>query len=90
MCGPTAITWNELYDKLLAFYGLRKPKWHMPLSIARLQAAVLEKMLPNPPFTRDQLLMVVEDNVGDSQPAMRDFCLGLESFEQGIARYLAR
>ena len=90
LCGPAAFTWNELYDKLLTFYGLRKPKWHLPLSMARLQAAVLEKLLPNPPFTRDQLLMIAEDNVGDPQPAARDFRLELETFEQGIARYLAR
>ncbi len=90
LCGPTAFTWNELYDKLLTFYGLRKPKWHLPLSMARLQAAVLEKLLTDPPFTRDQLLMIAEDNVGDPQPAARDFRLELETFEQGIARYLVR
>jgi NADH dehydrogenase len=89
LCGPVPFTWNELYAKLLAFYSLRKPMWHMPLSMARLQAAVLEKLLPNPPFTRDQLLMIVEDNAGDPQPAVHDFCLELETFEQGIARYLA-
>jgi NADH dehydrogenase len=90
LCGPASFTWNELYDKLLAFYGLRKPKWHLPLSMARLQAAVLEKLLPNPPFTRDQLRMITEDNAGDPQPAVRDFCLELETFEQGITRYLVR
>ena len=90
LCGPAAFTWNELYDKLLAFHGLRKPKLHLPLSMARLQAAVMEKLLPNPPFTRDQLLMIAEDNVGDPQPAARDFRLELETFEQDIALYLAR
>ena len=90
LCGPAAFTWNELYDKLLAFHGLRKPKLHLPLSMARLQAAVLEKLLRNPPFTRDQLLMIVEDNAGDPQPAARDFRLELETFEHGIARYLVR
>ena len=90
LCGPEAFTWNGLYDKLLAFYRLRKPKLHLPLPVARMQAAVFEKLLANPPFNRDQLLMVQEDNVGDPKPAEREFGLQEETFEQGLARYLGR
>jgi uncharacterized protein YbjT (DUF2867 family) len=90
LCGPVAFTWNELYDKLLSFYGLRKPKLHLPLPVARVQAAVFEKLLPNPPFNRDQLIMTEEDNAGDPALAERDFMLAQESFEQGLARYLDR
>ncbi len=88
LCGPDAFTWNELYDKLLRFYGLQKPKVHLPLPVARLQAAIFEKILPRPPFNRDQLIMTEEDNVGDPAPAVRDFLLEQETFEQGIAHYL--
>jgi uncharacterized protein YbjT (DUF2867 family) len=88
LCGPEAFTWNELYDKLLRLYGLRKPKLHLPLPVARVQAAVFETFLPNPPFNRDQLTMTEEDNVGDPRPAERDFLLEQETFEQGIVRYL--
>jgi uncharacterized protein YbjT (DUF2867 family) len=88
LCGPEAFTWNELYDKLLKFHGLRKPKLHLPLPVARVQAAVFESILPNPPFNRDQLIMTKEDNVGDPKPAERDFLLEQETFEQGITRYL--
>jgi uncharacterized protein YbjT (DUF2867 family) len=90
LCGPEAFTWNELYDKLQIILGTRKPKWHLPLAIARVQAALFEKILPNPPFTRDQLLMLQEDNIGDPKPAERDFVLEQESFEDGVARYLKR
>ncbi len=90
LCGPEPFTWNELYDKLQTILGTRKPKWHLPLPIARVQAALFEKILPNPPFTRDQLLMLQEDNIGDPKPAERDFVLEQESFEEGVARYLKR
>jgi uncharacterized protein YbjT (DUF2867 family) len=90
LCGPEAFTWNELYDKLQAILGTRKPKLHLPLPIARLQAAVFEKVLTNPPFTRDQLLMLQEENVGDPKPAEKDFLLQRESFEEGVSRYLKR
>ena len=88
LCGPEAFTWNELYDKLQGVLGTRKRKLHLPLPIARIQAAVFERVLPSPPFTRDQLLMLQEDNVGDPKPAERDFLLEQEKFEQGVAQYL--
>jgi NADH dehydrogenase len=88
LCGPEAFTWNELYDKLQALLGSRKSKLHLPLPLARLQAALFEKILPNPPFTSDQLLMLLEDNIGNPQPATRDFMLEHDKFEEGVARYL--
>jgi NADH dehydrogenase len=88
LCGPEAFTWNELYDKLQVILGTQKRKLHLPLPMARVQAAFFEKVLANPPFTRDQLLMLQEDNVGDPKPAERDFLLEQEKFEEGVARYL--
>jgi NADH dehydrogenase len=88
LCGLEQFTWNELYDKLQFLLGSRKPKIHLPLLLARMQAALFERMLSQPPFTRDQLLMLQEDNVGDPQPAMRDFLLEHEKFEEGVTRYL--
>jgi len=90
LCGSEAFTWNELYDKLQLILGTRKPKIHLPLPVARVQAALFEKILPNPPFTRDQLLMLQEDNIGDPKPAERAFMLEQESFENGVGRYLKR
>jgi uncharacterized protein YbjT (DUF2867 family) len=90
LCGPEAFTWNELYDKLQRILGTQKKKIHLPLPIARVQAAIFEKILVNPPFTRDQLLMLQEDNVGDPKPAEREFVLPQQKFEDGVARYLKR
>ncbi len=86
LCGPAAFSWNELYDKLLARAGLRKPKAHLPLWLARIQAVFLEKMFEYPPFNREQIIMSREDNVGDPGPAEKDLMLAQESFEKGIAR----
>ena len=88
LCGYEAFTWNELYDKLQTLLGSRKPKLHLPLPLARVQAALFEKVLPQPPFTRDQLLMLQENNVGDPQAAARDFMLEHEKFEEDVKRYL--
>ena len=88
LCGPDAFTWNELYDALQTILGTRKRKLHLPLPVARVQAAFFEKILADPPFTRDQLLMLQEDSVGDPKPAEQEFFLQQEKFEEGVARYL--
>jgi len=88
LCGPVAFTWNELYDKLTARLGLRRPKLHLPLGVARAMAALMEQVLPQPPFTRDQLLMVSEDNIGDPLPSQRDLSVIPEDFEAGLMRNL--
>lgn len=85
LCGPAAFTWNELYNQLLAAQGRRKPKWHLPLPLAQMLATLGEWVLPNPPFTRDQLLMLQEDNTGNPELATRDFNLKLESFAQSLS-----
>jgi len=90
LCGPVPFTWNDLYDKLAAIQRLHRPQLHLPLRIARPLAAVMEKLLPQPPFNRDQLLMVSEDNVGDPGPSVRDLFVELETFEDGVARQLSR
>lgn len=90
LCGTEAFTWDELYDKLAAALGLRRPKLHLPLGVARCLAAVMERLLPNPPFTRDQLLMIAEDNTGDPLPVIREFGIHPQRFDDGLRRYLRR
>jgi hypothetical protein len=41
-----------------------------------------------PPLNRDQLLMLQEDNIGNSQPANELFGLKPVPLREGIARYL--
>ena len=90
LCGPVAFTWNELFDKLLAAQGLRRPKLHLPVPLARAVGAVLAKTSPYPPFNREQVIMSQEDNVGDPGPAERDFCFAQEPFEAYVARRFGR
>lgn len=86
LCGPVALMWNELYDQLMLAQHIQRRKIHLPLKVARLMAEVMECLPGKPPFTRDQLLMIEEDNVGDPGPAMRDLNLEPESFGEGLAR----
>jgi NADH dehydrogenase len=83
LCGPTVVSWAELTDLLLQLTRRHKPKIHLPLPVARMLAG-----LPAAPFTRDQLLMLEEDNVGDREPAERDLLVEQEPLARGLARYV--
>ena len=93
LCGPDALTLSEIVDRVLAVLGKRRVKVQVPLSFARCQAACMEcvflRLLGKaPPLTRDQLLMLVEDNVGNAQPANELFGLKPVPLREGIASYL--
>lgn len=93
VCGPERMTFNEVLEAILQASGRRRWKLHIPVSLARAQAALLEWVMGSflhhpPPLNRDQIIMLQEDNVGDPRPAETMFDLKQESFASGIARYL--
>ena len=95
LCGPQALTFDEIIATILRATGRKRLKLHVPMGIARIQVAVLEfvfaKLLrKSPPLNRDQLLMLQEDNTGNPEPAHTLFKLSSVPFEEGIASYLVR
>lgn len=95
LAGPERLTFNQVLDAILAAQGRRRLKLHLPLPLARAQAALLEGLCPAllrrpPPLNRDQLLMLEEDNVGDPAAADRDFGLVHEPFAAAMRRQLGR
>jgi uncharacterized protein YbjT (DUF2867 family) len=90
LCGPEPLTFNQVLDTILRVTGKKRLKLHVPMPIARIQAALLEMICEAPPLNRDQLIMLGEDNVGNPKPAVEEFQLTPVSFEQGIARYLRK
>ncbi len=86
--GPRAYTMDEILDHLLRALGKRRLKLHVPLSVLRLNAAVLERVLPSPPVTRDQLLMLEEDNVCDTSAMRHDFDVEMPDLREGLKRAL--
>ncbi|NBS05963.1 MAG: NAD-dependent epimerase/dehydratase family protein [Verrucomicrobia bacterium] len=61
----------------------------VPLGLCRLAAALAERLLPCPPLTTDQILMLEEGQVGDSQPARQLLGFHTPPLGHGLASYLA-
>ena len=85
--GPDTVTWNEFWSRLKTALGIRLPAIHVPFSLMRVQAAVLEK-LPKPPVTRDQLKMIeaLADNVVSNSDAVDTFAIPLVPLDEQLRR----
>lgn len=95
LAGPERLTFNQVLDAILAAQGRRRLKLHLPLPLARVPAALLERLFPAllrrpPPLNRDQLLMLAEDNIGEPAAADRDFGLVHEPFAAAMRRQFGR
>jgi NADH dehydrogenase len=94
LCGPEALTLAEIVDQILAVRHQKRWKVRVPLSLARCQAACLEFVFRRllrqaPPLSRDQLIMLQEDNAGNAEPANALFGIEPVPLRSGIERYLS-
>jgi uncharacterized protein YbjT (DUF2867 family) len=59
-----------------------------PRMLVSTAATLMEGLLPNPPLTKDQVLMLGEPNIGDPKPAMETFGIQPPDFHTGLGAYL--
>lgn len=88
--GPERLSFDEVVDRVAAVLGKRPPvKVHLPMPLMRAGAAVAETVLPRPPITRDQLLMLEEDNVTERDDLKSVFGIRPTGFTDGMGTYLS-
>jgi NADH dehydrogenase len=88
--GPRAWSFRELLAFIVKETGRRRPLVEIPMGIARLQARFAE-LLPNPPLTRDQLILLQRDNVvGEGALTLADLGIAPQSVEALVPPLLAR
>ena len=95
VCGRERWTLRSMLEEILQVTGRRRLLLNVPWGLAQVQALCMETVFADilrlaPPLNRDQLLMLGEDNVGDPEPAFRDFRIKPLDFATGIRRYLPR
>jgi uncharacterized protein YbjT (DUF2867 family) len=75
--GPHVYSFKELLELLLVALNRQRVLFPIPFALAEMQAGLLE-LLPNPPLTRDQVLLLKTDKVvGGMQPTLGD--LGVQA-----------
>jgi len=88
LVGPREYTLRQLLELVRTELGSRKPFVNVPLPLMRLGTALF-RLLPNPPITRDELLMLLAGNTGDPEPARSVFGLELTELEDRLGAIMA-
>jgi NADH dehydrogenase len=60
--GPTVYTYRQLHEAVLAAIGRKRRLIKAPMALGRIMA-FFAGLLPNPPLTRDALVLMATDNV---------------------------
>ena len=87
LTGPTEYSLRELLVMIRDLLRPGKPLVNVPLPLMRL-GAQLFRVLPNPPITRDQLLMLLAGNTGEPEPAASLLGLALGRLEDHLPEVL--
>ena len=88
--GPRTYTFRALIDYILTETGRRRLVLDLPFAVGEVQARLFE-LLPTPPLTRDQLLLLRRDNVvSPGALTLADLGITPKAVEAIVPAYLAR
>lgn len=86
--GPEVMTFEEFVQALSeAVRGRHHAMAHVPVGMARVAAQLLEAVLHDPPFTRDQIAMMQETMTCDPLPVEERFGITLTPVRKAMAGY---
>jgi NADH dehydrogenase len=88
--GPDQLTYTEVTEAIADALGVDRPTVHLPLPFMRIMAKAAEMVLPKPPVTTDQLIMLQEDNICGMQDIREAFGVEPVAFREGLRRFLKR
>lgn len=85
--GRDRFTFNDVLDIIARALGKKIIKVHIPAGLIKFMAYFLEG-LPGFPLTRDQIVMLLEGNVGSETSFYEDYGIAPTPFEAGIKEYI--
>lgn len=88
--GPEQLTYEQVTKEIADALGVHRPTVHIPLFFMRTVAKVAEAVLPKPPLTTEQLIMLQEDNVCDVESVRKTFGIEPVGFREGLARFMGK
>ncbi|MBF0182059.1 MAG: complex I NDUFA9 subunit family protein [Magnetococcales bacterium] len=88
MGGPEVLTLDEIIDRIQTKLGKTRYRMHIPFPLLTTQAWFLERLLPRPPLTVDQMILAQEDNVTRHPFPWQRFGIAPRALRDGIAEFL--
>ena len=87
--GPEQLSYEEVTRAIAAAMGINRPAVHVPLLFLRPLARALQTVLPRPPVTTDQLIMLQEDNVCSLRDIRDAFGIEPLPFREGLKKFIS-
>ena len=88
--GPEQLTYEEVTRAIAAAMGVSRPALHLPMVFMRSMARVMETVLPKPPITTDQLIMLQEDTVCSMHDIRDAFGIEPVPFQKGLSTFIGK
>jgi NADH dehydrogenase len=88
LAGPESLSQREFVARAAALYGSRPAVIPIPAFLANAAALLAERLLADPPFTRDMLGVINSDDEVDVGPACRRLALELTPLDEALRRSL--
>ena len=88
--GPEQLTYEEVTRAIAAALGVSRPALHLPLLFMRSMARAMEAVLPKPPVTTDQLIMLQEDTVCSMKDIRDAFGIEPVPFHKGLSTFIRK
>lgn len=86
--GAEKVSFAALVDMICKEVGIKKIKLYIPSFVCLLASGVLEKLLENPPLTKDQILALENDAIADTRILNEDFDFKPVSLKKGLKKAL--
>jgi nucleoside-diphosphate-sugar epimerase len=84
--GPDVVTYDEFLSAICNAIGRRCRTIHLPLGVSFALAWTLERILPTPPLTTDNVRGAIRDAQCDSRALERDMTLPQTPLTEGLKR----
>jgi len=87
--GPEQLSYREMVEKLSKALGYSRPSFTIPMGLMKFGASVLEKVLPAPPVTSDQLRLLEQDNICDPKSLEKNFGVVPATYEAALKEFIS-
>lgn len=86
--GPEHLTYREIVETLSREMGQKKPSFSIPMGFMKLTTSILERFLPSPPVTSDQLRLLEQDNITAVDTISRNFGFEPLTFSAALREFI--
>lgn len=88
--GPEHITYRQIVETLSESIGRSKPVFTIPMDLMKISAAFMGIFLPSPPVTVDQLRLLEQDNICDTDVIEKHFGFKPMRFRDALGEFITK